>query len=85
MSNYPERPMNGVRPKKPGHQRKRPSSEKSSGGKRKSYLSDGSVMLTNAGPRLIRMQFPWFQSPARKAERLKRQKSLWPNKGRSFA
>ena len=71
-SSYPERPMDGKRPAKPGEQRKKPS-RTHGGGKRTRWLS---LRDNFEGGRDTsrRLNFPWFMSPLYKEDRLKRWK-----------
>lgn len=69
-SNYPEKPLGGRRPAKPGEQRKKPSSEKRSG-KSKAWMSLRSKVEGgfDVSPRL---NFPWWKAPIYKDARLRK-------------
>ena len=69
-SSYPERPISGKRPARPGESQKK-SSSTHGGGKRKKWMS---LRTSFEGGRDTspRMQFPWWQAPIYKEARLKK-------------
>ncbi len=69
-SAYPERPIGGKRPSRPGEGRNRPSSQ-SGGGKRKNWLSLRE-RVENGRDVGVRLNFPWFKAPMYVEERLKK-------------
>lgn len=82
MSEYPERPIGGKRPPRPGVRRNKPSTNHG-GGKRRWWLSDCSRIEggRDVSPRVI---VSFDQQPMVKEARLKKQRDLWPTKGKKY-
>lgn len=67
-SNYPERPLGGKRPSRPGEQRKKPS-QTSGGGRRKTWMSLRDKTEGDKRDVSTPLNFPWWKSPMFKEAR----------------